>query len=99
MEAVETDRKYGELLRSEIWDGNCGVPRCAFCRLQHPVAKIRVRGLCQVGSQFDKEYYYVIMENGKQAYLGRYSSLILYDDEQSIWSWTDAMDSNSQGII
>ena len=59
---------------------------------------MRVRGLCKKGSIFDKEYYFVIMENGKQAYLGRYFSLISYDEQQNLWMWTDSKDANSKGI-
>ena len=93
----DTGAKYGEKEKAEIWDGNCGVEECALCALPNPTAKMKVRGLCKVGSLFDKEYYYIIMENGKQAYLGRFSSLISYDEEQNLWLWTDAKDDNSKG--
>ena len=90
--------KYGEKEKAEIWDGNCGVEECALCGLPNPTAKMRVRGHCKKGSIFDKEYYFVIMENGKQAYLGRYFSLISYNEQQNLWMWTDSKDANSKGI-
>ena len=99
VEAKELDAKYGEKQKAEIWDGNCGVEECALCGLPNPTAKMKVRGLCQVGSLFDKEYYYVILETGKQAFLGRFTSLILYDEEEKLWSWTDSKDSMSKGKI
>ena len=97
VEAKEKDAKYGEKEKAEIWDGNCGVEECALCGLPKPTAKMKVRGLCKVGSLFDKEYYYIILETGKQAYLGRFSSLLLYDEQQNLWLWTDSKDSNSKG--
>ena len=98
VEAKEnTDAKYGKKEKAEIWDGNCGLEECALCKLPNPTAKIKVRGLCKKGSLFDKEYYYYIMEDGKQAYLGRYFSLISYDDNENLWLWTDAKDANSKG--
>ena len=97
VEAKALDGKYGEKQKAEIWDGNCGVEECALCGLPIPVAKMRVRGLCKVGSLFDKEYYYIILENGTQAYLGRYTSLILFDADEKQWSWTDSKDSISRG--
>ena len=90
--------KYGQSEKAELWDGYCGFEQCALCRLPNPTAKMRVRGLCKKGSIFDKEYYFVIMENGKQAYLGRYFSLISYNEQQNLWMWTDSKDANSKGI-
>ena len=97
VEAKALDGKYGERQQAEIWDGNCGVEECALCGLPKPVAKMRVRGLCKVGSLFDKEYYYIILENGTQAYLGRHTSLILFNADEKQWSWTDSEDSISRG--
>ena len=91
------DAKYGEVEKAEIWDGNCGVEECAVCGLPHHTVKLKVRGLCTVGSVFDKEYYFIILENGKQAYLGRYSSLISYHKDENRWLWTDSKDPTSKG--
>ena len=99
VEAKQLNSKYGEREQAEIWDASCPNEKCALCDLPTPAVKIKVRGLCKVGSLFDKEYFYYILENGKQAYLGKQSSLISYDSEEKLWSWTDAGDSTSRGNI
>ena len=99
VEAKKLNSKYGERERAEIWDGSCSVKECALCGLPTPAAKMKVRGLCKVGSLFDKEYFFYILENGEQAYLGRHSSLISYDSWEKLWSWTDARSAMSKGNI
>ena len=58
---------------------------------------MRVRGLCEAGSSFDKIYYYVMLETGTQAYLGRYSSMIMFDPRKNYWTWIDAATPASLG--
>ena len=91
------DTKYGEMLKAEIWDGRASEEECALCEIPAPTAKMRVRGLCKVGSLFDKEYNYVILENGTQAYLGIHTSVIVFDAKEKHWVWTDSKDEDSKG--
>ena len=99
VEAEQEATRYGTLKKAEIYDANCGILVCALCSLPTPTAKMRVRGLCKVGSMFDKEYHYVILESGSQAYLGRDSSLIVFQPESNYWLWTDAKDPSSKGKL
>ena len=99
VEVKDINAKYGEMSKAEIWDGRGGEEECALCDIPAPTAKMRVRGLCKVGSLYDKEYNYMILENGIQAYLGIHTSVIAYDAEEKHWSWTDSKDEGSKGTI
>ena len=97
VEGKERGEKYGQKQLAEIWDGPCQIEECAMCNLPTHVARMKVRGLCKIGSVFDKVYYYTILENGTQAYMGRHNSLILYNTVNKYWEWRDSRDADSIG--
>ena len=70
---------------------------CDVCEVPTPTRKMHVRGLCSA-SLFDRDYTYVINENGKPMFLGYRSSVIFYDEDVLGWVWFDRKDNRSVAI-
>ena len=70
---------------------------CDVCEVPTPTRKMHVRGLCSA-SLFDRDYTYVINENGKPMFLGYRSSVIFYDEDVLGWVWYDRKDNRSVAI-
>ena len=57
---------------------------------------MHVRGLCS-DSLYDRKYFYNIGEDGRIMFLGEEESMIRFDEENSVWIWTDRNFPNSKG--
>ena len=83
----------------QIFDEECSKSNtvCPLCRIDAPVLKVRVRGLCPL-TKFDTEYTYTISGEGKPLYLGYYTSTISYNTEEQSWLWVTKLDNESIAI-
>ena len=82
---------------TSITDEECEVEFCSLCRVENPVRRMTVRGLCPL-SIFDRVYYYTINEQGIAMYSGKRTSVIFYDTELFSWVWYDRKNNKSMAV-
>ena len=80
----------------KIFDEECSNSNtvCPLCRIDAPVIRVRVRGLCPL-TKFDTEYTYTISGEGKPLYMGYYTSTIFFSTEKQSWLWVTNSDNQS----
>ena len=88
VESKRAANRYGEINVAEVMDDDCNVGKCLVCEIEKPTLKMHVRGLCS-SSFYDKVYLYNIDSNGKVLFVGKYNSVIYYDNDDNQWVWYD----------
>ena len=85
----------GKLASGVVTDEECEqVGYCPLCRVEQPMLKMFVRGLCKQ-ALFDNVYLYNIDDKGNILYVGEGASVITYNENASQWEWYDMRDNRS----
>ena len=93
---IGSQSKNGTQDEMKIFDEECSNSNtvCPLCRIDAPVIRVRVRGLCPL-TKFDTEYTYTISGEGKPLYMGYYTSTIFFSTEKQSWLWVTSSDNQS----
>ena len=70
----------------QVVDEECNKRFCPLCKVRRPILEVKLRGLCPE-IDFDRTYIYNIGKNGKPIYRGLVTSIISYNQDQSVWVW------------